>query len=99
MSLPVITLQGNSFPSRVASSLLINLNLPELIHQSIESYESQAIELALNPAKHNDLKKKLAANRLQEALFDTQLFMKRLEYALSAVYQRHANGLSPEDLF
>lgn len=99
MSLPVITLQGNSFPSRVASSLLINLNLSELIHQSIESYESQAIELALNPAKHNDLKKKLAANRLQEALFDTQLFMKRLEYALSAVYQRHANGLSPEDLF
>jgi predicted O-linked N-acetylglucosamine transferase (SPINDLY family) len=99
MSLPVITLQGNSFPSRVASSLLVNLDLPELIHQSIESYEDQAIELAKNPTKLNDLKIKLASNRLKEPLFNTSLFTRRLEQAFSSAYLRHLNGLAPEDLF
>jgi predicted O-linked N-acetylglucosamine transferase (SPINDLY family) len=98
MSLPVITLQGNSFPSRVASSLLVNLGLPELIHQSIESYEDQAIELAKHPTKLNDLKIKLAANRLKEPLFNTSLFTRRLEQAFSAVYRRYSDGLPPNDL-
>lgn len=99
MNLPVITLQGNSFPSRVASSLLVNLDLPELIHQSIESYEAQAIELAKNPTKLNNLKIKLAANRSKEPLFNTPLFTKYLEQAFNSAYQRHMNGLAPEDIF
>lgn len=99
MGLPVITLQGNSFPSRVASSLLTNLNLPELIHQSIESYETQAIELATNPIKLHTLKNKLQMNRLTTSLFNTKLFSKNLEQAFSSVHQRHINGLAPEDVF
>jgi predicted O-linked N-acetylglucosamine transferase (SPINDLY family) len=99
MGLPVITLQGNSFPSRVASSLLANLNLPELIHQSIESYEIQAIELATDPIKLHTLKNKLQMNRLTTSLFNTKLFCKNLERAFNAVYQRHINGLAPEDIF
>jgi predicted O-linked N-acetylglucosamine transferase (SPINDLY family) len=98
MGLPVITLQGNSFPSRVASSLLTNLNLPELIHHSIESYEVQAIELASNPIKLNTLKNTLEQNRLIEPLFNIKLFTKHLEQAFSAAHSRHANGLPPEDI-
>jgi predicted O-linked N-acetylglucosamine transferase (SPINDLY family) len=98
MNLPVITLQGNSFQSRVASSLLVNLNLPELIHQLIESYEDQAIELAKNPTKLNRLKIKLVANRLNESLLNTPLFARHLEQAFSLVYRRYSDGLPPNDL-
>lgn len=98
MGVPVITLQGQSFASRVASSLLVNLNLPELIHQSIESYETQAIDLAKNPVKLNEIKSKLAANRLTEPLFNTRLFTKQLEQAFSKAHRRYINNLLAEDI-
>lgn len=98
MNVPVITLQGSSFPSRVASSLLTHLNLPELIHQSIESYEAQAIELATDPIKLSALKNKLAANRLTEPLFNTSLFTKSLESALINAQECYKQGLPPEDI-
>jgi predicted O-linked N-acetylglucosamine transferase (SPINDLY family) len=76
----------------------VNLHLPELIHESIESYEIQAIEYASNPIKLNELKSKLAANRLTAPLFDTRRFTKNLERAFVAVHQRHTGKLSPEDI-
>ena len=98
MGVPVVTLQGRSFPSRVASSLLVNLNLPELIHQSIESYEAQAIELAKNPIKLSTLKNKLRANRLTEPLFNTKLFTQRLEQALINVHRLNQLRMPSEDI-
>ncbi|MBU3586762.1 hypothetical protein ICN30_02805 [Polynucleobacter sp. 31A-FELB] len=98
MGVPVITLQGESFSSRVASSLLINLKLAELIHHSIEDYEAQAIELANNQTKLNGLKNKLAANRLTEPLFNTKLFVKHLEQAFSTAHQRYEAKLPTDDI-
>ena len=40
MGLPVITLQGKSFASRVASSILSSINMPELITTKINDYEN-----------------------------------------------------------
>jgi protein O-GlcNAc transferase len=54
--LPVLTLMGESFASRVAASLLNAIGLPELITSSQEEYEALAIELALNPKKLADIK-------------------------------------------
>ena len=98
MGVPVITLQGQSFPSRVASSLLINLDLPELIHQSLSAYQSQAIELATNPKKLKLLKQKLFNNRKVMPLFDTRTFTRNLEKAITKVYQRSLDMLPPEDI-
>ncbi|MBJ7503960.1 MAG: tetratricopeptide repeat protein, partial [Polynucleobacter sp.] len=49
--LPVLTLMGESFASRVAASLLNGIDLPELITTSPEEYEALAIELATNSQK------------------------------------------------
>ncbi|MBU3632018.1 hypothetical protein ICN21_01680, partial [Polynucleobacter sp. AP-Feld-500C-C5] len=46
--LPVLTLMGQSFASRVAASLLNAIGLPELIANTQEEYEALAIELAQN---------------------------------------------------
>ncbi|MBU3578377.1 hypothetical protein ICN24_10285, partial [Polynucleobacter sp. UK-Kesae-W10] len=87
--LPVLTLMGQSFASRVAASLLNAIGLPELITTTPEQYEARAIELALQPETLIAIKAKLAANRLSTPLFDTPLFTKHLESAYQQMYERY----------
>lgn len=98
MNIPIITLQGQSFASRVASSLLINLDLPELIHPSLTSYEHQAIELATQPAKLSAIKHKLNANKLTAPLFNTAFFVKNLEKAFAQAHFQYINNLPVKDI-
>ena len=96
--LPVITIIGNSFPGRVAASLLQAVNLPELIAHSPEEYESLAIKLATDPEELKKIKGKLENNRLKMPLFDTSLFCRNLESAYSKVYERHLIDLAPDHI-
>jgi protein O-GlcNAc transferase len=96
--LPVLTLMGQSFASRVAASLLNTIGLLELITNTQEEYEALAIELALNPKKLADIKLKLANNRLTTPLFDTPLFTKNLESAYIAMVERYHAGLEPDHI-
>jgi protein O-GlcNAc transferase len=97
--LPVLTLMGESFASRVAASLSNAIGLPELITSSQEEYEELAIELALNPKKLADIKLRLANNRLTAPLFDTPLFTKNLETAYIKMIERYQADLEPEYIF
>jgi len=94
--LPVLTMMGSSFASRVAASLLNAIDLPELITGTQTSYESKAIDLASNPEKLAAIKLKLAENRGRTALFNTALFAKNIESAYSTIYQRHQENLLPD---
>jgi predicted O-linked N-acetylglucosamine transferase (SPINDLY family) len=97
--LPVLTLMGRSFASRVAASLLNAVGLSELITTSIEEYESLAIELALNSNKLSKIKLQLAENRLTSQLFDTPLFTKNIEAVYSKMYERYHDDYYPENIF
>jgi predicted O-linked N-acetylglucosamine transferase (SPINDLY family) len=97
--LPVLTLMGESFASRVAASLLNAVGLPELITSTQEEYEALAIELALNPMKLADIKLRLASNRLTAPLFDAPLFTKNLEAAYVKIYEKYQAGLEPDHIF
>jgi len=57
--LPLLTLQGNTFPGRVASSLLISLKLPELIAHDEQAYEAMALRLATDSALLSSLQSRL----------------------------------------
>jgi protein O-GlcNAc transferase len=96
--LPVLTLMGRSFASRVAASLLKAIGLSELITTSQEGYEALAIELALNPRKLTGIKSKLADNRLKTALFDTPLFAQNLESAYIKMMERYQTDLQPKHI-
>jgi len=96
--LPVLTLMGRSFASRVAASLLNAIGLPELITNTQEEYEALAIELAMNPKKLADIKLKLASNRLTTPLFDTPRFAKNLEAAYIEMYKRYQADLPPDHI-
>ena len=94
--LPVLTLIGHTFPGRVSASLLSALGLQELITKTSEEYEATAIELAMNPHSLEEIKFKLANNRLNLPLFDSPLFIKNLEAAYIKMYERYLLGLPPE---
>jgi predicted O-linked N-acetylglucosamine transferase (SPINDLY family) len=97
--LPVLTMMGESFASRMAASLLNAIDLPELITSSQEHYEALAIELATNPVKLKEIKTKLESNRLTTPLFDTPRFTKHLEDAYTKMYERYHADLPPEHIY
>jgi len=92
---PMLTLPGQTFASRVGESLLHAARLPELIAPDLESYVAQAIDLAQQPQQLAALRAKLAANRGTCPLFDTEKFTRGLEYAYEAMAARYLAGLPP----
>ena len=98
VGLPVLTLIGRSFASRVAASLLNAVGLPELITSTQEEYEALAIELAVSPNKLEDIKLKLANNLITTPLFDTLCFTKNIEAAYVDMHGRYHAGLEPDHI-
>jgi predicted O-linked N-acetylglucosamine transferase (SPINDLY family) len=96
IGLPVITTPGTTFPSRVAASLLTALGLPELITPSLDEYERLALRLARDPGARSALKEKINAHRQTFPLFDTKRFTRHLEAALTTMWERQQEGLSPQ---
>ncbi len=78
--LPILTKAGNSFSSRVCTSLLKALNLNELITYSDKEYYEKACWLAREPNVLEEIKKKLIRERMSSPLFDTNRFTSELEY-------------------
>lgn len=97
--LPVLTMIGKSFASRVGASLLNAIGLPELITNTQEQYEALAIELGSNPQRLTSIKLKLANNRLTAPLFDTPLFIKNIEDAYIEIYRRHQKNFPLDHIF
>ncbi len=97
--LPVLTCIGNSFAGRVAASLLHSIKIPELVAETLDGFERQAVELAHNPEKLNVFKKQLELNRLTTPLFDTRLFTRNIERAYLKMIERHQLGLPPDHLY
>ena len=99
MGLPVLTFKGNSFVSRVASSLIKSVNLSELITTSLEQYESLAIQLAKNPKELKTIKEKLLNNLTNSPLYDTTLYIQHLESAYLKMYERLKKDLDPDHIY
>lgn len=78
-NLPILTYCGNSFASRVASSLLTSLNLSELITYSLDEYKEKAIYFGLNPDINLSIKSKLNNEIAKSNLFRPNIFVKNLE--------------------
>ena len=96
--LPVLTCVGQSFAARVAASLLNAISLPELIVSTAQQYVARAIELATHPRRLQDIRTKLAANRLTAPLFDTRLYAQHIEAAYAQIYERYHAGLPPDHI-
>jgi predicted O-linked N-acetylglucosamine transferase (SPINDLY family) len=96
--LPVLTRMGESFAARVAASLLTAIGLPELVTTTLADYEAKAIELATQPARLEEIRRRLERNRLTSPLFDIRLYTRHLEEAYRKIYDRYHAGLKPEHI-
>ena len=94
--LPVVTLSGEAFASRMSASLLSAIGLPELATASAAEYEALALDLARNPAALAEIKAKLARNRVTHPLFDTVRFTRHIEAAYQGMWERHRRGERPD---
>jgi predicted O-linked N-acetylglucosamine transferase (SPINDLY family) len=77
--LPVLTLPRETFASRVAASLLMQLDLAELISSNESDYSNMAVELGKNPVQLSRYRKILKGKLKTSTLFDTPLFTTNLE--------------------
>lgn len=92
---PVITLPGDSFTSRVASSILRVAGLQNLVASSVDDYVAKAVALARDGAQRQSLRNYLDNLRTTSPLYDTQTFVDGLEAAFEAMYARYEAKLPP----
>ena len=97
--LPIVTMEGESFQSRVASSLLKTSDLKELIAKNEREYVNKAVYIAKNKNHLNHLKNKLINSRDANPLFDNKSFINNIEKAYSVVLERYFRKEMPEDIY
>ena len=85
--LPVITLQGKNFASRVSASILRSIGLEGLIAKTIDEYKEKVIFYSKNPNEINVLKNKLFKLKSNGELFNTKTFTINLENVLKELKQ------------
>ena len=83
--LPLLTLQGNTFPGRVASSLLNAVHCEDMVCATVDAYEAQAIHLATHPDALAHARQTLVSGKKSGSLYDAELFTRHLEQALKTM--------------
>lgn len=76
---PLVALCGNTFASRVSASILTAAQLPALIANSLEEYESKVTKLAGHRELLQDIARRVRLARDHAPLFDTAAFTVALE--------------------
>ena len=93
--LPVLTLSGETFVSRVAGSLLQTLELPELVTFRPEDYKHRALQLSRDPEELAELRTRLRANRQTSPVFDVRRSARAIEKAFTIMHEIWRSGASP----
>jgi predicted O-linked N-acetylglucosamine transferase (SPINDLY family) len=96
--LPVLTMKGQHFASRVSESLLNAIGVPDLIAEDEADYLKQAVALYENPEKVKALRARLEENRLVKPLFDAERFCRHLETGYEMMADRARQKLAPEHI-
>ena len=94
VGLPVLTLIGNSFASRVATSLLRTVKLDDLISKNLEEYEKIANKIVSDYDYFRKIKNKLDQNILKTPLYDSKLFTENLELGYEKIFENYKNNQS-----
>lgn len=94
--LPVLTLPGPTFTSRVAASLLSAADFHEGIVDSLEAYRDRAIEWGLRRDLLREVRRTRLAHPLGTRLFDAKGRVRQLETVYGEMWRRSKAGLAPQ---
>ena len=95
MGVPVLTVPGKSFASRVCASLVSAAGLSELVCNSEAAYVARAIGIGRDKELARRLSDKLLANRDTCLLFDTPRLVSALENLYRAMLRDFETGALP----
>lgn len=95
---PVVSLMGDTFASRVAGSLLNAVHLGDLACSSWQRYEDMAVGLALDSSRLQEVRQGLLDCRDTAPLFDSTRFAKDLGDLMLRMVDRSDRGLEPAPL-
>jgi protein O-GlcNAc transferase len=93
--LPVLTVRGATFASRVAASLLLTVGTPELIASDLQAYEETACRLASNLGDLSATRDRIAEGVRAGPLFDTGRFARGIETAYLHMHAMACAGKPP----
>ena len=79
MGVPIITISGRSFASRVAGSILSTVGLNELITKNSKEYIELALKISKDENKFKKLKSHLSNSLNTDKLFNSKKFTRDLE--------------------
>lgn len=95
MGVPVVTVPGRTFASRVCASLVHSAGLPDLVCSGPRDYVETAVRLATHPEELAAAREKLRAARDTCALFDTNLMARSMEDAFDRMWADWEAGRLP----
>lgn len=90
---PVITVRGRHFASRVSESLLNAMDLSELVAHDQEEMVRIAKRIGMESSYRLQLREKVIANRQTTPLFDTARFARDFETGIELMVHRQRQGL------
>jgi predicted O-linked N-acetylglucosamine transferase (SPINDLY family) len=95
MGVPILTVSGRSFASRVCGSLVRAAGVPDLVCATPEEYVERAVALGANPAAVEAYKVRLRAAHSSCLLFDTDRLVHALEELYRHMCAEHQAGRTP----
>ena len=99
VGLPVLTLIGNSFASRVSASLLRAISLDSLIAKTDDDFEKKAIEFAKSPHLLKRIRSDLKEGITNSPLYNSKLFTTNLEKSYKEVLKKYREDREPEHIY
>jgi protein O-GlcNAc transferase len=93
---PVLTIKGDHFASRMSASILNAIGMSELIFNNMADYQGKAIELAQNSTAMKDLKNRLLYQRDSSQLFETNRSLRLLERAYKMCWNLYQTKKPPQ---
>ena len=95
MGVPVLTLPGRSFASRVCASLVTAAGLDDMVVATPDQYVAQAVAFGLDRDRLSAVRQRLVANRDRCLLFATPRLVSHLEGLYDAMWDEFRTGHLP----
>jgi predicted O-linked N-acetylglucosamine transferase (SPINDLY family) len=95
MGVPVLTVPGKSFASRVCASIVTAAGIGEMVCEDMNQYVARAVELGKRPDLLFAIKQKLVSGRQTCLLFDTPRLVNGLEGLYRSMWEDFQSGRRP----
>lgn len=95
---PLLTVPGRHYASRMSYSILSALDMNSLIVGSLEEYEERAVSLTTNLNDLDSVCQTLLGQIASSSLYNTKRICRHIEEAYKMMHERHASGQRPATL-